>query len=301
MNSLQASCIPEIRDKINVLNEICKYLIYCKNIKKLAPLTLKAYKQDLSLLFSIPIENFTYVTNFDKIKSSDKSHPSYKINIQTDISARSWNRKLSCLRGFIDWYQKHNQNSFFKTPLRLESKKTERTLPKILSIDETLSVFSYLKKNPERTQTLLWVFLYGSGIRISECLLLKWSNLNNKNYSIKIIGKGDKERIVPLPQVFFEKALSLKKPGQDQIFENLTYQSALKLIKRSALNSGVHKPITPHMIRHSYSTHLLRSGVSIRKIQTLLGHASLATTQVYTHLEVEDIRENLSDFHPLKF
>jgi integrase/recombinase XerD len=197
----------------------------------------------------------------------------------------------------------------------LESPKLGLYLPDTLSlqdIDTILSAIDDSTQLGQRNKCMIEV-LYGCGLRVSELIELRISNINFKEKFMKIDGKGDKMRLVPLADFTIKLMKNYIKTVRSQLKINQKHEDVLFLnsrgtsmsrvivfiiIKELADKAGINKKISPHTFRHSFATHLLQNGADLRFIQEMLGHSSITTTQIYTHLENEELRQTILDFHP---
>ena len=227
------------------------------------------------------------------------------------FESSSISRKISAIKAFHKYQS--NELEIEDVAQNIKKPKKEEKLPTILTVEEIDMMFNTIKTNEPldlRNRCML-EFLYGSGLRISELLDLKTSNIHLHTKEINVIGKGNKERIVPLSDMSidaFNKWMSngkpkfKNKPG-NYIFVNkngdkLTRQGVWKLIKEIALEAGITKEISPHTLRHSFATHLLNNGFNLRYVQFLLGHKDISTTQIYTHITTDKLRETYLTCHP---
>jgi len=195
----------------------------------------------------------------------------------------------------------------------LESPRKPLRLPKALSVDEVLAILRQTRRETPvelRDRALLYV-LYSCGLRVSEAVQLAPAQVNAKHHLLRIIGKGDKERLAPIGEAALEAVHEylakgrpvLAQPHVETLFVSdsgrpLLRQQAWAVVKRYAALAGIKKPVSPHTFRHSFATHLLQGGADLRAIQQMLGHASLATTQLYTALDSDDLRAAYRDAHP---
>lgn len=197
----------------------------------------------------------------------------------------------------------------------LETPKITRKLPDTLNvheIDALISAVDASKPEGMRNKAIMEV-LYGCGLRVSELTELKISNIFEELEFIKVTGKGNKERIVPigatalkLTKIYINEVRvhsKIKKGNEDYIFLNrfgakLSRVSIFNLIKFLAVAAGIHKTISPHTLRHSFATHLIEGGADLRAIQEMLGHASITTTEIYTHLDRDYLKTVITEFHP---
>ena len=226
-------------------------------------------------------------------------------------SSRTLARRLSCLRSFFSWCVEEEELNNNPAAL-IDSPKLPGQLPDVLSREEVASVLAAPADHDRlgvRDQAMLEL-LYASGLRVSELVTLKVSDIDLQRGVVKVFGKGSKERLVPMNDVaqkkiaiYLRDARSALRPVADRLFLNrsgtgLTRQAVFKLIKRYALQAGVHKHISPHTFRHSFATHLLEGGADLRSVQLLLGHADLAATELYTHVQADRLRKIHRSFHP---
>lgn len=289
------------------VNEFINYLAVERG---LAPNTLESYGRDLR-------QFQTYLQNdkMDMIKDSNRNTIlSYLNNLQTKGRAVSTiSRNLAAIKSFYQYLVR--ERYLEKDPAaNLESPKLEKKLPKILSINEV----EELLKQPnaflptgQRDKAMLEL-LYATGIRVSELISLNISDVNLDMGYIKCYGKGSKERIVPLGSIaarcvqeYISKGRSKLVRTYDEaaLFVNhhgnrLTRQGFWKIIKKYAQEANIMKDITPHTLRHSFATHLLENGADLRSVQEMLGHADISTTQIYTHVTKNHLKEVYDKAHP---
>lgn len=217
------------------------------------------------------------------------------------LSPASRNRKFTVLRGFLGWLF---ENQYIEKDWRsqLVGPKVPQKIPDFLSLDEVLALFKSLGNHPE--VLVLSCLLYGGGLRVSEACGLKWADLDRVKRTARILGKGGKQRLVALPDLVWAelgRLSSREGEGQSYIFgaEPLDTRTAYEWIRQAGARAGLHRPLHPHTLRHSYATHLLSSGTDLRVLQELLGHKSLTATQKYTHLSMDHLARSLETFHPL--
>lgn len=231
------------------------------------------------------------------------------------MNARSQARILSGLKAFYKYMLM--EDMIDKTPTDLiEAPKIGRKLPEVLSVDEInqlIDAIDLSKPEGERNKAMLET-LYSCGLRVSELVTLKKSNLLLDEGFIRVIGKGDKERIVPIGRVAIKHIKiyvesirnhmnNINKESEDILFLNrrgnqLTRVMVFTIIKQLAKKIGLEKQVSPHTFRHSFATHLVEGGADLRAVQEMLGHESITTTEIYTHLDREYLREAILSFHP---
>ena len=236
--------------------------------------------------------------------------------IAKDVNPRSQSRIISGLKGFFNYLIFENYRE--TNPLELiESPKIGRKLPDTLAIeeiDQLIKAIDLSSPQGERNRAMLET-LYGCGLRVSELTSLKISDLFFKEGFIKITGKGDKQRFVPIGDTTIKFIELYKKEvrvhqkiapkAQDTLFLNrrgnqLTRAMIFTIIKQLAAKADIDKVISPHTFRHSFATHLLENGADLRAIQQMLGHQSITTTEIYTHIETSFLQETITKFHPRK-
>ena len=236
--------------------------------------------------------------------------------IAKEVNPRSQSRIISGLKGFFNYLIFENYRE--TNPLELiESPKIGRKLPDTLAleeIDQLIKAIDLSGAQGERNRAILET-LYGCGLRVSELTSLKISDLFFKEGFIKITGKGDKQRFVPIGDTtikyieLYRKEVRVHQKiapkAQDTLFLNrrgnqLTRAMIFTIIKQLVEKIGINKVISPHTFRHSFATHLLENGADLRAIQQMLGHQSITTTEIYTHIETSFLQETISKFHPRK-
>ncbi|WP_406826741.1 site-specific tyrosine recombinase XerD [Pedobacter sp. KACC 23697] len=223
-------------------------------------------------------------------------------------------RVISGLKAFFAYLMIEDLISNDPTAL-LEAPKLSRKLPDTLNIyeiNELIAAIDASKPDGMRNKAIIEV-LYGCGLRVTELTELRLSNLFPQIEFIKIIGKGNKERLVPIGSVALKLLdiyinevrihANIKKGHEDFIFLNrfgakLSRISIFNLIKSLAISVGVKKTISPHTLRHSFATHLIEGGADLRAVQEMLGHSSITTTEIYTHIDRDYLREVITQFHP---
>ncbi|MDQ6529802.1 site-specific tyrosine recombinase XerD [Flavobacterium sp. LHD-85] len=250
------------------------------------------------------------------IKISDETLQQFIYTVAKEVNPRSQARIISGLKSFFNYLVFEDYRN--DNPLELiEAPKTGRKLPDTLSleeIDRLIETIDLSTNEGERNRAMLET-LYGCGLRVSELISLKISDLFFDEGFIKITGKGNKERFVPigsLTQKYIDiyrnavrSGLNVKKGAEDTLFLNrrgnqLTRAMVFTIIKDLAQKMGLKKSISPHTLRHSFATHLLENGADLRSIQLMLGHESITTTEIYVHLDRRFLKEVMHSFHPRK-
>lgn len=298
-------------DKI-ILPEILQtFLAYLDVQRKVSLNTLEAYGRDLS-------QFETYLNKLELSLASpeniQKSHlRSYLSQLHLlKLNKRTIGRKLSSIRTFFRYCLQKKLIS--KDPSAgLNNPKAEQYHPKVLNIDQVLSLLeAKLNPNPKNLRDLsLAEILYGSGLRISETLNLNLQDIDLGKSIIKVYGKGNKERLVPISDMgkkrllrYLEQRDAFNPAPNEQAFflgikgKRLQRRQACRIIERLSKIAALPQNISPHVLRHSFATHMLESGADLRTVQELLGHARLSTTQRYTHITLGRISQIYDQTHP---
>ena len=225
--------------------------------------------------------------------------------------SRSLARRLSCVRNFFAWCVEEGELAVNPAAL-VDSPKLPGLLPHVLSREEMAAMLAAPNDTDKlglRDQAMLEL-LYAAGLRVTELVTLRTGDVDMQRGVVRVFGKGAKERIVPINEtamrriaIYVRDARPALHPVEDMLFLNrsgtgLTRQAVFKLIRRYALQAGIHKEVSPHTFRHSFATHLLEGGADLRSVQLLLGHADLAATEIYTHVQAERLLRIHRSFHP---
>ena len=221
------------------------------------------------------------------------------------LSPASKNRKVAAIRGWLRWQFERRILSRDLT-LRLVSPKVPVKIPQFISVDEAISLVSSLADGPKGATAdplprALILLLYGGGLRVSEAAGLRWKDLVGGQRSLRVQGKGGRERLVAVPELVWEALQALPRQSEYLLAKDgpLPLRRAYQIVRDAGVRAGLIKPLHPHALRHSYATHLLTSGADLRVLQELLGHRSLAATQRYTHLSLDHLARSLEKHHPL--
>ena len=237
----------------------------------------------------------------------------FRLCHQRGISVRSNGRRLAALRAFFRYLIE--QSLISESPVaEIDAPKTGRSLPKALSIAEVDALLALPEIMPPLTlrNYAMLHLLYGSGLRVSELVHLPVNGCNLNNGHVRILGKGDKERVVPFSSAaaavirdYLERgrpALIKRRPSPLLFVSNrgagMTRNRFWQIIGEIALKAGISREISPHMLRHSFATHLLAGGADLRSVQMMLGHADIATTQIYTHIDASRLKSTHRRYHP---
>ncbi len=291
-------------------NEIVKnYIRYLKLERNYSPNTLEAYKHDLQFLMEYAEKNDLALVDF---RLEDLETFSASLH-DKGITARSQARILSGVRSFYHFLVLDDYIQDDPTEL-LVSPQIGQYLPEYLTVEEVDMMEASIdlsKWEGQRNKAIIET-LFSCGLRVTELVNLKKSDVFEEEKFIRVHGKGNKERLVPisgkaLKEIdlwYLDRNLMNIKPGEeDYVFLNrrgahLTRTMILIMVKNTALDAGIKKTISPHTLRHSFATALLKGGADLRVIQDLLGHENIGTTEVYTHLETSDLRKAILEHHP---
>jgi integrase/recombinase XerD len=290
------------------------YQNYLQIEKSLSKNTVDGYCRDIKKL-----NNF-FNGNDDKKKIDEVNYQDFQnyLSYLNDlkINARSQSRIISSMRSFFKFLILEKIIKENPTEL-LENPKTGKKLPEFLTIEEIELLVNQIdrsKKEGERNLAIIEV-LYGCGLRVTELIELKISEIYWEEGFIRIIGKGNKERLVPLGKIA-SKHLKIylneirvhqkvKDLFVDHVFINkngskISRVMIFKIVKKLTEKAGIQKNISPHSLRHSFATHLVEGGADLRSVQEMLGHQSITTTEVYTHLDKNYLKQAILDHHPLE-
>lgn len=287
-----------------------EYHLYLKLEKALSNNTIEAYESDLSKLTGYLAE-----AHVKPEEATTEILRDFIIEIANiGIHPRSQARILSSIKSFYHFLIYKDKREDDPTEL-LESPKIGLRLPEVLSVDEIDAIVAAIdlsKAEGQRNKAIIET-LYGSGLRVSELINLQLSKLYVEEGYMLVEGKGSKQRLVPLsPQSIRQielwkidrNMMSVKKGNEDVLFLNrrgakLTRAMIFTIVKDLTALAGIRKNVSPHTFRHSFATHLLENGANLRAIQQLLGHESITTTELYTHIDVHFLRETIMTYHPM--
>ncbi|MBT6964717.1 MAG: site-specific tyrosine recombinase XerD [Flavobacteriales bacterium] len=283
---------------------------YLQIERSLSDNSVQAYIRDIK-----KFANYAIPLKLNELKIQRKNISDFLAELKDDgIAARSQARIISGIKAFykyliIEDYIKHDPTELIESP------KVGFKLPDTLSlieIDKLISAVDLSNKQGERNRAILET-LYSCGLRVSELTNLKLSNIYFNEGYLKVIGKGDKERLAPIGgralkylTTYINEVRNhqtIKKGQEDFVFLNnrgagLTRVMIFLIIQKLAAEIGLKKKISPHTFRHSFATHLIEGGADLRAVQEMLGHESITTTEIYTHLDKDYLRSNIIQFHP---
>lgn len=289
--------------------EINKFIDYLKYQKNYSIYTCNNYKKDLK-----EYNNFIVSNKLDYKNLSYEDATKYLKFLNEEKNAKSSiSRKLSSIRSFYKFLVLNNitdKNIF----LIVSSPKKDKKIPKFINYSDINEIFNVPNINTPSGQRerLILEILYGSGVRVSELVNIKLKDINLNNKSILIYGKGSKERIVSFGDYAYEMILKYINEGRVNLLgniksdylivgknkENLTTRRIEQIIDKIIEKTSIKLNITPHVFRHTFATHLLDNGCDLLVVQELLGHASLSSTEIYTHVSNEHLREVYLKCHP---
>ena len=282
--------------------DIEDFIYYLRYEKKYSENTIKSYEKDL--------EKFSkYNSNINTSKANIEKYISF---LSQNLDVRSVSRSISTLKSFYKYLLLEKRIS--KNPMEdIHNPKLKKTLPKVLSEKEVdLLLDIELKDNFDYRNKASLELMYSSGLRVSELINLNVQDIDLKNECVRIFGKGSKERIIPLSEyatdaikeyILNHRGEMFKHGENDYLFLNnhgnkMTRQGFFKMLKKIAKEKNIKTNFSPHTLRHSFATHLLKHGADLRSIQELLGHSDVSSTQIYTHITNERLQNNYKKYHP---
>lgn len=286
--------------------------VYLKLERALAANSVEAYLHDADLLFSFLI-NSENEKSLQSLTLKDLRAFVSFIN-KMEFGVYSQARIISGIKAFFRYLMEENIIQVDPSEL-LEAPKLGRKLPDILSVDDVTAILDSIdlsSQNGERNKAIFET-LYGCGLRVSELIGLKISELHFNEGIISVTGKGNKQRLIPIVKSARKQVerylkevrvhFKIQKKAEDIVFLNnrggkISRQMIFLIVKKQAELAGIRKTISPHTFRHSFATHLVQNGADLRAIQDLLGHASIITTEIYTHLDSKDLRKAILKYHP---
>lgn len=289
-------------NKVEYLDAFINFILIEKGLSKN---TASAYRADLKTYLSFLEKNGT---NYEKISHNEISDFLWYLKDDLNFKATSIYRMIESIRQFYKFliaedHIKTDPTVYLATP------KTPSILPDMLSVDEVTKLLNSVSGIDDlsiRNRAMLEL-LYATGLRVSELISLKFENINIDECYLKVFGKGGKERIVVFgskAQNYIKRYLRIRpKTKSDFLFLTRLKKPISRIefwrqLKQIALKAGISKQISPHTLRHSFATHLLTGGADIRVVQEMLGHSSISTTQIYTHISQERVKEQHTKYHP---
>ena len=289
---------------MDMIKELDDYINYLSLERQLSVNTVDGYKRDLVDFYKFTNKSYKNVNKNDVID--------YISYLNKKIGAKSINRHIVSIKNYFKFLERNNMINTnptnditgLKTPKKMPRVLSEEDIDKLLDID-LKDAYSYRNK-------AMLELMYSSGLRVSELLDLRISNIDFNMNLVRVFGKGSKERVIPMDDIatkylyeyinLYRNTL-LRNKVTDLVFINsrgskLSRQGFFKILKLIALEKGIQKELSPHTIRHSFATHLLNHGADLRSIQTMLGHENIETTQIYTHVSNNYVKQNYDESHP---
>lgn len=293
---------------MEIENRLDDFLHYLRLSRGLSQNTLESYRFDLKKYFE-----YLKKQNISDLNAVTSENISGFIHTLSGLKAASKARQLSAIRTFHKYLL--NEEYCDSNPAEMiDAPKLGRKLPGTLTVDEMKKILNlpYSKDYLGWRDRAILEFLYATGVRISEMINFTTKNFLPQIGWVRIIGKGNKERLVPIgkeginaiKEYLKRSRTYLSKPDSEDIMflnrrgKKLSRMGAWKIIKRYIHQAGIKKKVTPHTIRHSFATHLLEGGADLRAVQEMLGHADISTTQVYTHIDRDFIKQEHRSYHP---
>ena len=297
------------KESISHANHLADQFIYHLRVEKgLAKNTIESYSRDLARYF-----DFLEKNSLLPLKASQIDIMEYVSSLAGSLSSRSIARNLSSLKVFYRFLV--SEGKIQTNPSRLISNpKLPRRLPGVLSgeeVERLLAAPDAQNSRGLRDRAMLEL-LYASGLRVSELVGLKIANINLEAGWVRTIGKGSKERMVPIGSkaqqsikeyLAYSRPSLLRKRSSSSLFvtsraKPMSRQAFWKIVKRCSRQVGIRKEISPHSLRHSFASHLLEHGADLRSVQIMLGHSDISTTQIYTHVTRERLKQIHGKYHP---
>ena len=282
------------------------YRYYLRMERKLSPNTVAAYGRDVA--------EFLAAAELEPRAVRPDDVGRYLAARAADLSKRSQARLLSALRSFFDWLILEGERK--DNPCdRVDAPKLGRYLPAVLSVEEVAAIIDSVDTaagdwRALRDRAILEI-LYGCGLRVSEACGLLISHVYLDEGFVRVVGKGNKERLVPLGEMAadaFARYLDARPSAAEPAFDDVAFLNKngrplsrvaiFNLVKNQALIAGVNKEISPHTFRHSFATHLIEHGADLRVVQEMLGHESILTTEIYTHIDAATWQRSILEHHP---
>ncbi len=280
------------------------YISHLSNERRLSPLTCKSYSQDITTLLKLASK-----TPFNQLQIHHIRRFVAQLHSK-GLSGRSLARMLSAWRGFYNYLAR--DHGYTHNPCAgLHAPKSQKTLPNVLSPDETAKLLDFSADDlmALRDKAMFELF-YSSGLRLAELVKLKPEDLNFPDSTVFILGKGDKARVVPIGnqamqalREWMKLRETLIKPGEKALFlsrngKGISSRAVSQRLKIRALQQDINSNVHPHVLRHSFASHLLQSSADLRAVQEMLGHSSISTTQIYTHLDFQHLAKVYDVTHP---
>lgn len=294
----------------NFSGVIADYRSYLRFERSMSPNTIESYSRDVAALCAYLGDNGCQQIE----EATGENLCRYIATLaENNISKRSQARVISSIKSFFDFLERENR--ILHTPCDvLDAPKIQKYLPVVLSVEEVEAIINSVdlsKPEGHRNKAMLEM-LYSCGLRVSELITLKISDLFFDEKFIRVKGKGSKQRLIPVGDyavnavtLYLEqrRTLPVARGKEDFLFLNrrgnpLTRQMVFKIVNDAAAAAGIGKTISPHTFRHSFATHLVENGADLRVVQQMLGHESILTTEIYTHIDTAKWQESILKYHP---
>ncbi len=284
---------------------IDEYLSYVEIEQRLSKKTLESYRTELKYYRSFLLKH-----HIKRVGDAGCTDIEQFLQSEKNLKSRSIAHRLTVLRNFYKFLVKNNQVKNDITA-NLKGPKLEKNLPSVLSIEEVDQLLNFPCESvyDYRNRAILEL-LYSCGLRISEALSLTLDDISMESATVRIFGKGGKERIVPLGEIaicnlkeYLERRGRLDKKRSNRLFLNsqgnaLSRVGFFKNLEKILQVNSIKKHVTPHTLRHSFATHLIEGGADLRVVQELLGHADISTTKIYTHISNKKVENDYKEYHP---
>ena len=282
------------------------YAYYLKIERAMSPNTVKSYVGELRSFLEFADKKPSDITSEDII--------SFFKSLDGLLSKRSQAHFLSAMNSFFEYLA--IEGEITENPCdKVDAPKLGRYLPVVLSVDEVFAIIDSVgdKSLKDIRDKAILEVMYGCGLRVSELCSLKISDIFSKEGFVRVIGKGDKQRLVPVGSPALDAIgayLSVRPSSDDSVLDNFLFHnrfgkplsriSVFNMVKERAMAAGISKEISPHTFRHSFATHLIENGADLRLVQEMLGHESVLTTEIYTHLDTSTWQASVISHHPRK-
>lgn len=299
----------EVRDATPLDATVDDYLTFLRVERNLAANTLSAYARDLADFIDFMVERG--VTSADEVRGAHVIEWVRSLSVG-GLKPRSQARMLVAVRGLFR--QLVREGELDEDPVRaLDLPKQARSLPVYLSVEDILGMMREASGEAALRDRAIIVLLYGAGLRVSEVAKLMMGDVDLVGGLLRVMGKGNKERVVPVGGPVVQVLEHYLRDGRHRHLEGhqtdlvfpgrnparpITRQAIFKIVRRLAAQAGVMRDISPHKLRHSFATHLVRGGADLRSVQLMLGHADLRTTEIYTHVDDQHLRNTYDRTHP---
>lgn len=294
------------------LDALEDYIHFMRVERQVADNTIESYKRDLTDYIRYMKEQQMAVV--DQITKHEIALYLQQMR-EGGQSSRSVSRAISSIRSFHQFMLREKITTHDPT-VHLELPKIDQKLPDVLSVQEVTRLIEAPDRHKPagKRDFAMLELLYGTGMRVTELLTLNDEDIHLSMGFVRVFGKGGKERIIPLGKMAIEACtvymrearpqfIAKKQEPEDALFVNmrggrLTRQGIWKILKKYAIEAHIKKKLTPHILRHSFATHLIENGADLRAVQEMLGHSDISTTQIYTHVSRSRLKEVYSEFHP---